>query len=479
MARKRSTRWDDDQDESISDESFSDDFPTRGSGIRFGRKSARRTGTEDYDEDNGEDSTDSFGNSGSSERKKKFNTVMLIGSLILGAALWFGCFLLYGIFVELLPRPVTIGIVFGAFALGLGIGILLLSKLSGGYDRSMTPNRGRFPLGLFLLLASLGIGILAMGFQWIYGMHFNSKLMEPTSYIFVIDNSGSMADSDPDQLRYAAINEVLKDKPDDFPYMIYGFASKTQMLRPMLPKSEGNTVTSGAPSGQTAIRGSLKLVMEDYENKVWDGGACPKVILLTDGAATDIGMFRPIEGTLKNYNREKISISTVGLLYANESLMEQIASSTGGVFINIQDASQLSEAMGSAASSYSEDDLLTARFPGRLDFLFAILRVLFLTILGICLGYVKAVCYGQGMSFGNILVHTSVLSLAGALLLELLTALVGILDILCWFALWMLITVTMAHILVWADSGSGDSSGNFDSVSPRSSDKKGGYYGID
>lgn len=46
--------------------------------------------------------------------------------------------------------------------------------------------------------------IAALGtlFQWIYGLHYDREPTEPTAYIFVIDDSGSMESNDPDQLRY-------------------------------------------------------------------------------------------------------------------------------------------------------------------------------------------------------------------------------------------------------------------------------------
>ena len=227
-----------------------------------------------------------------------------------------------------------------------------------------------------VLLAPVLFVALGALFQWIYGLHINPNSSEPTSYVFVIDDSGSMEENDPGQLRYDAIGEVLEKKPSDFPYMVYGFANDVILLREMQPVSNGTAGLIGNSNGGTSIKGALDQVISDYQNGVWDGGRSPKVILLTDGYATDLGWFSSISGTLKQYARNRISISTIGLGDVDVGLLERIAAATGGVFIDISDASSLADAMENAATQYAIDDLLTTRYPGRMDILFGFLRIL-------------------------------------------------------------------------------------------------------
>lgn len=61
--------------------------------------------------------------------------------------------------------------------------------------------------------------------------------------------------------------------------------------------------------------------MKDYKEHVWEGGEHPKVVLLTDGAATDLdngflwfkGNVPEFNHALEEYSNFGINISTVGL----------------------------------------------------------------------------------------------------------------------------------------------------------------------
>lgn len=287
--------------------------------------------------------------------------------------------------------------------------------------------------------------IAALGtlFQWIYGLHYDREPTEPTAYIFVIDDSGSMESNDPDQLRYAAVNKVLEKKPADFPYMIYGFSTQVSILREMMPISDGAMDITGNNRGGTCIKKVMNQVIADYQNHVWEGGEHPKVILFTDGHASDVGWFSSINKALKQFSKNHISVSAVGLGAVYYALMQKITAKTGGVFIDISDAAMLGDAMEDAANQYAADDLLTTRYSSRLNFLFGFLRILFLTILGACIGSVCAVTYGKTDAADFVILTSVIQSFAGALLMELLTSMSGLSDRFCWFVLWMFIAAML------------------------------------
>ena len=170
----------------------------------------------------------------------------------------------------------------------------------------------------------------------------------------------------------------------------------------------------------------------------------PKVILLTDGYATDIGLFKSINSVLKTYVKNRISISTVGLGDVDTNLMNKIAKTTGGVFIDVSDASDLGDAMTSAATQYTSRDLLSTRYTTNLNFLYALLRIIFISILGIAIGFAAAIAYGSQESSTLIFVSSAIKSIVGAILMEIGTDVIGISDKLVWFVLWILISVTIA-----------------------------------
>lgn len=375
---------------------------------------------------------------------KQFNIVMAVVSALIGAVVWLVCAAVYDALADATARPVLIGLLFGILALAVAGGVFATSMASGTFEKNVVTGGGTG--SVIGILAIIVVGLMALGalFQWLYSLRSRAEAVEPTSYVFLIDGSGSMTDSDPRGLRYDAIDQVLADKASDFPYMVYGFADDVSLLRDMRPVSAGAADLIGMSSGGTSIRGVLERVISDRKSGLWDGGDAPKVVLLSDGLPTDFDRFSAISGILSEYARSGMSISTVGLDGADVSLMERIADRTGGVFVDIRDASMLAEAMTSAASRYAADDLVTTRYhSGRLGALWGVLRVVFLTVLGTLIGLAAAVAYGQMDSLSLIAASSAVKSLVGALLLELCTSLFDLPDRVFWLILWVLVAVTL------------------------------------
>ena len=278
-----------------------------------------------------------------------------------------------------------------------------------------------------------------------------------------------MTESDPAGRRYDCIEEILRDKEDSFPYMIYGFADEPYIMREMAPKSEGMEPVESEDYGGTSISGTLTQVINDYDNGVWDGGDAPRVILLTDGYATDIILGWELNDSLERFAGKGISVSCVGLGDVDRELMEKIASETEGVFIDVADVSQLSEAMKSAATQHKDvdRDLISKRSSGN-GILYGIMRIAFLVILGGVLGLIKYIAYGDRDSFGKLVLITLGASLVGALLMEVGTN-IGLPAAVLWLILWVLYSISLAdkNIYVQADishTGSWANTQNMDDI---------------
>lgn len=373
------------------------------------------------------------------------NILLLLITVVTGIILWIVERAIYSVLIDSIPRAVLIGIMFGVLAIGLSIVVFCYSISAGIFNENViTGSSGSGSVIVMLLVGIIivfGVGTL---FQWLYSLNPNDENIAPTSYIFVIDDSGSMQDNDSAGERFKAIREVLKDMPDDFPYMVYGFSNDVTIVKKMGPISDGIPQFEGNYSGGTEIKLTLTKIMSDMENGVWDGGETPKVILLTDGYATDIGWFTNISKILKQYAAKHVSVSTVGLGHVDTNLMNKIAKSTGGVFIDVSDAVVLSEAMNTAAREYADRDLLSTRYISSLNILYGFLRVLFLSLLGSGLGFLVAVAYGFQDSTSLIIVSSIVKSVLGAIIMELGTSVLGFSDKFMWLILWLLLSITLA-----------------------------------
>lgn len=188
-------------------------------------------------------------------------------------------------------------------------------------------------------------------FEFIYELNFGSTMVQTDKYIFAIDNSGSMQDNDPNQERVAAIKKLLANREDNAQFAVYSFGDVIQCIRELNPISNGIDDFATSPSGGTPIVGVLSKIMEDMESGTlpYDEGC--QVILLTDGYATDTSFLNfELNKTLKKFNKKKISISTVGLGYVDEKLLNNISGKTGGISVTTDNVDELEKAMASCSA---------------------------------------------------------------------------------------------------------------------------------
>ena len=353
-----------------------------------------------------------------------------------GFVLWLLCDFMYGIHSSEWSSPVLIGLLFSLLAVGVSAAVFTVSRLRDTFRIFLFPNvLPIVPALIFLLFAS---GAL---FQWLYSLDMKLSPIMPTSYLFIIDDSGSMTQSDQDGQRYQAVRTVLDGVGDDFPFAVYNFATSPVVLRKMAPKSEGIGELSGFSDGLTDIPAALDLVLQEYRSSGWSGGNSPRAILLTDGENT--GSDERIESLLKEYQREGISISTVGLGNGvNTRLLENIAQSTGGVFISVDQASSLNEAMKSAVYLSAGRNLISARRMGN-PLIYGTMRVVFLLILGLVLQSAIVLSYGGPDKIWRGIGCSMIPTALGALMMEIFSLLLP--ESLLRFLLWGLFALTFVQ----------------------------------
>ena len=365
---------------------------------------------------------------GTRNTTNSLNKGVLVISAAAGVVGSFVSGLIYRIISPMMWSPLAVGISFMIFAAVLiGImGVVNLLNDNLGFHVSKFHDGGQIILTLIGFI--LGALILGTLFEFIYEMNFfegKKGYQEPTSYVFLIDNSGSMDSSDPENVRYAAITQIISGKEDSFPYAVYGFSNGVEVMRELAPISAGNNELTGIASGGTEIRGTLTRLYEEYENGLKDQlGEAPKFLLLSDGYATDIGWFSSINKILKEYAKTNIEISTVGLGEADDELMQQIADDTGGVYISVNDVNQLEQSMSQAISKSGANKyartLYTLRNVPSLNFLYALMRIVFTAILGVGISCSMLFATGKGDDSDKIVTTSIITGVLAGLALELL-----------------------------------------------------------
>ncbi len=367
----------------------------------------------------------------------KVNILVLVTSAIGGIISWIISSVWLSNADETLPQIIKMGAVFAILNAAVIIMVLAGAIISGRF-RGAAKN-----VLLPLLPGTLVVCLLAMLFQFIYGLSFSGVPDKATSYVFIIDDSGSNEDTDPWNLRYAAIKDVLSTEAADMPYMVYAFSTETEKIRDMGPLQPNEPDIVGYSEGDTRIKLALETVLADYNDKIWDGGENPKIVLLTDGYASDINIISSISKLLYEYVDNNLTVSTVGLGDCDERLLNEIADKTGGIYVSVENVNDLSTAMQKAARLRTERNLLSVRHMRRLSIVYGILRVLFLTLLGIIVGVLAAYAYGDEGSWVTTCVFAALTSLLGSLIMEIGTSIIHVNEKVAWFLLWFFTAITL------------------------------------
>ena len=91
-----------------------------------------------------------------------------------------------------------------------------------------------------------------------------------TSYIFVIDDSGSMQSNDSSNERKNAIDSIMREMDTQLPYSVYLFNENCQVVKPLSTNVDNDFTLDS--NGGTDIVGALKTVFNDYESQksIWE-----------------------------------------------------------------------------------------------------------------------------------------------------------------------------------------------------------------
>lgn len=359
--------------------------------------------------------------------------------------------LLYNSLVGVWGRPILIALMFAIFAVFVCAALFITVTLQGESDEEFwfLDGNGMIVIGLVVaLLVAFGLGMLL---EFIYDRDV-SVADTPGSYVFLLDESGSMEGNDANLERYAAVNYLMETMPDQFPYAVYMFADETVCAREMAPVSQGSfqadTNLANNIGAGTMLRDGLQTILDDINSGVLSKGSNDlRVIVLTDGFASDMGALFGSKDIIKAYKDADITVSAVGLGNVDGRLLNNLTSKTNGTYVHIENAQELSGGFMAVGATDAGRDLLSARNLSQLNGLYAVLRILFLTVLGAFIALMKAMACAKSDDTVKILVVGAVAALIGAVLVELFAALAfaSWIGQILYFALLAITPVTMQY----------------------------------
>ncbi|MBX4146003.1 vWA domain-containing protein [Paenibacillus lautus] len=324
--------------------------------------------------------------------QRKINPLLLLFSLV-GGGIGFaiGEFLLrqWG---TGLPVIVVTGIYFGILALCIGLACLIAELISPRLNGSSWRQRYTGTSWKLLIPSTLvALFLLGMLFEWVYQLNPGSA--KPVKdIVLIIDNSGSMKDTDPNQDRYTAAKNLINRMDEDNRVSVMVFDHATTLLQPftrvknqeakdeIIAEIDGLTTTDGGTDISLALEDTMTHIQESH-----DAARSAMVIMLSDGfSETDHAR------VLADYKQQQIAVNTIGLSLVNPDgaqLLQTIAAETGGQYYDVQNAADLSFVFQKIYDDVGDRSLLTKRTGVMEDSVYyQIVRIAAMLLIGAAMG---------------------------------------------------------------------------------------------
>ncbi|MDT8976402.1 vWA domain-containing protein [Paenibacillus sp. chi10] len=356
--------------------------------------------------------------------QRKVNWLMVLFSLIGGTVGWAAGEWLLCRLVGHWPDVVVSGLYFGIIALFIGLACLTAEMISPQLNGQSWRQRYAGTSWLVLVPATLVLLFIAgLTLEAAYQIEAGGvKSIE--NIVLVIDNSGSMEQTDPNQDRYKAAKRMIEEMDRDKRVAVFVFNDSVTLLQPfvqvkdqavkdeLFAKMDGLQPTQG----RTDIGLSLSEAMKHIKDNPADSGGT-MAVLLSDG-------FSEVNTNevLADYKAKHIAVHTIGLSLVDaegSGLLRQIADETGGQYYDVSKADDLSFVFEQIYSSIGDRTLVTERSgPLRDSGYYKALHVIALALIGTALGLSLGLVFDNRYLAKSFAIGGAVAGLLAGLLLE-------------------------------------------------------------
>nr|WP_253300817.1 vWA domain-containing protein [Paenibacillus lautus] len=298
-----------------------------------------------------------------------------------------------------LPVIVVTGIYFGILALCIGLACLIAELISPRLNGSSWRQRYTGTSWKLLIPSTLvALFLLGMLFEWVYQLNPGSA--KPVKdIVLIIDNSGSMKDTDPNQDRYTAAKNLINRMDEDNRVSVMVFDHATTLLQPftrvknqetkdeIIAEIDGLATTDGGTDISLALEDTMTHIQESH-----DAARSAMVIMLSDGfSETDHAR------VLADYKQQQIAVNTIGLSLVNPDgaqLLQTIAAETGGQYYDVQNAADLSFVFQKIYDDVGDRSLLTKRTGVMEDSVYyQIVRIAAMLLIGVAMGLALGIVF--------------------------------------------------------------------------------------
>jgi len=279
--------------------------------------------------------------------EKRVNLTMTVMSLIGGIIGFTAGEIFINAYKFKMSGIILMGFYFGIIALCIGtfclIGEMINPRLNGVTWKN---NYLKTSFKFLIPCTFVAIFVFGMLFQFIYESS-GLKFQKVNDIVFVIDTSGSMANTDPQNERFSAVLNLMDDMNTKNRVSIYKFDDTSKRIIPMTEvtdslkkNAEEKLKQYKTPSGNTNIGEGIDSAYDEI-NSTKESGRKAAVILLSDGE-DNFGLNKRFDETLSPFKSSNIPIYTIDMSNENNfTTLKKIAVDTYGEYYNIKSASEL------------------------------------------------------------------------------------------------------------------------------------------
>jgi hypothetical protein len=406
----------------------------------------------------------------SSNTRKNFNYLLFLFTLIAGVA-WWGLGEAFFSFLKdhtenIIKNPLLNGIYF-AFLLLLTILACLFSekKIHSIVKKDFYEDVVFTPSLKIILPVAFGTMLLTAGImEFIYEFEYTPSIPKqvinqnepvklvpahkviPIDYYFLLDNTTSLEWNDPDKERIKLLEKIVNNFSEDKKIALISFADKpTIHIRPeyatdQVKRQFVSTIRNLRMIDYTNLRRALisasSILVNDYSRK-------EVIIFITDGEDDSFDEYSSDFNLVLNpFITANVPIHSVFLNTENieSSFLKNVSSLTDGVYTTIDNPLDLESHITQVISDEEENvkinipsirpgrvsiqepsrDLLDVRTGRRQNsILHGIIRILFITIIGLLMGYLLSIVFSSRRAFFLLLIGGGISGFLTGLILEI------------------------------------------------------------
>lgn len=355
--------------------------------------------------------------------KIKINWLMVLMSTIGGFIAFAAGEFLIAYLQYKLPDSILEGMYFGFLALMVGLMCLLAETLNPEINGINWKNNYVTTSFKLLIPCTLVITFIAAAFfQFMYELSAEKQHRLINNVIVLMDTSGSMADTDPNNERFTALDSLIDSMSSSNKISVIQFSYKPEKLQAMdyvTAENKNNIMDSlnkyKIPSGKTNMRKALEMAkteISDNENTM--------VIMLSDGG-DNYDLDKKFETTMKPFVDKNVPIYTVGVSNKdNFYMLKKIANYTNGSYYGVSEVSNIKNTFIKIYNDVQKSLINDKRsgFYGK-NMFYGLLRIIFITLLAVIISSAVSFVLDNKFLLKGFIIGGLISGLASGIILEL------------------------------------------------------------